>query len=39
VRARHAEVGLRITPRTGFPLWLDERLDLAWAIDVLRPQT
>jgi len=39
VRARHAEVGLCITRRTGFPLWLGERLDLAWAIDVLRPQT
>ncbi|HEU5192494.1 MAG TPA: DUF222 domain-containing protein [Methylomirabilota bacterium] len=37
LRARHAEAGLRITARTGLPLWLGERLDLGWAIDVLRP--
>jgi len=36
LRARHAKAGLRITARTGLPLWLGERLDLGWAIDVLR---
>jgi hypothetical protein len=39
LRARHAEAGLHITARTGLPLWLGERLDLGWALDVLRPQT
>jgi 5-methylcytosine-specific restriction endonuclease McrA len=39
LRARHAAGGLRITARTSLPLWLGERLDLGWAIDVLRPQT
>ena len=38
LRARHAAAGLRITARTGLPVWLGERLDLGWAIDVLRPQ-
>ena len=38
LRARHAQAGLHITARTGLPLWLGERLDLGWAIDVLRPQ-
>jgi 5-methylcytosine-specific restriction endonuclease McrA len=38
LRARHAEAGLRITARTGLPFWLGERLDLGWALDVLRPQ-
>jgi hypothetical protein len=37
LRAQHAEAGLHITARTGLPLWLGERLDLGWAIDVLRP--
>ena len=39
LRARHAQAGLRITARTSLPFWLGERLDLRWAIDVLRPQT
>jgi 5-methylcytosine-specific restriction endonuclease McrA len=39
LRARHTEVGLHITARTGLPLWLGERLDLGWALDVLRPRT
>ncbi len=38
LRARHAEAGLHVTPRTGLPFWRGERLDLAWAIDVLRPR-
>lgn len=38
MRARHAEAGLHITSRTGLPLWLGERLNLGWAIDVLRPK-
>ena len=37
LRARHAEAGLHITARTGLPLWLGERLDLGYALDVLRP--
>jgi 5-methylcytosine-specific restriction endonuclease McrA len=37
LRARHAAQGLRLHPRTACPGWLGERLDLGWAIDVLRP--
>ena len=39
LRARHAEAGLHITARTGLPLWLGERLDLGYALDVLRPKS
>ncbi len=35
--ARHREQGLDIHARTACPNWLGERLDLGWAIDVLRP--
>jgi hypothetical protein len=34
--ARRAAAGIRIGPRTATPDWFGERLDLAWAIDVLR---
>jgi len=37
LRARHVADGFRINARTGCPSWLGERLDLAWAIDVLHP--
>jgi hypothetical protein len=35
--AAHLARGLAIDARTGCPSWLGERLDLAWAIDVLHP--
>ncbi len=35
--ARHREQGLNIHARTACPSWLGERLDLGWAVDVLRP--
>jgi DNA invertase Pin-like site-specific DNA recombinase len=35
IQERSETEGLRITARTGLPLWLGERLDLGWAIDVL----
>ncbi len=34
--ARHREQGFNIHARTACPTWLGERLDLGWAIDVLR---
>jgi hypothetical protein len=34
---QHHGQGPTIGPRTACPGWLGERLDLAWAIDVLRP--
>src|SRR5882724_2838515 len=37
LRARHAAEGLRLHARTGLPLWLGERLDVGWAINVLHP--
>jgi hypothetical protein len=37
LRASHEAQGLCLTPRTGRPLWLGERLDVGWAIDVLHP--
>jgi hypothetical protein len=37
LRARHDAQGLRLHARTTCPLWLGERLDLGWAIDVLHP--
>ncbi len=37
LRARHETQGLRLHARTARPLWLGERLDLGWAIDVLHP--
>jgi 5-methylcytosine-specific restriction endonuclease McrA len=38
LRARHSKQGLRIGPHTAHPGWAGERLDLGWAIDVLRPR-
>jgi hypothetical protein len=37
LRAHHHAQGLRLHARTTCPDWLGERLDLAWAIDVLHP--
>jgi hypothetical protein len=37
LRACHDSHGLRLDARTAGPGWLGERLDLAWAIDVLHP--
>src|SRR5438046_2700981 len=34
---RHETQGLRLHAWTACPLWLGERLDLGWAIDVLHP--
>jgi 5-methylcytosine-specific restriction endonuclease McrA len=38
LRAANDAQQIRIHPRTGCARWLGERLDLGWAIDVLRPQ-
>jgi 5-methylcytosine-specific restriction endonuclease McrA len=38
LRACHDGQGLRLDARTTRPGWLGERLDLGWAIDVLRPR-
>jgi 5-methylcytosine-specific restriction endonuclease McrA len=37
LRAEHAAQGMHLTSRTTCPLWLGERLDLVWALDVLHP--
>ena len=37
LRAGHDAEGLRLTARTARPIWLGERLDLGYAIDVLHP--
>jgi hypothetical protein len=37
LRERHEASGLRVHATTGRPLWLGERLDVGWAIDVLHP--
>jgi 5-methylcytosine-specific restriction endonuclease McrA len=37
IRARNEAHGLALHPRTAMPLWLGERLDLGYAIDVLHP--
>ena len=37
LRARHRAQGLTLHARSLTPNWLGERLDLAWAIDVLHP--
>ena len=36
--ARHPADGVTIGPRTACPDWVGERLDLGYALDVLRPQ-
>ena len=38
IRARHVSQGLHVHARSGCPGWLGERLDVAWAIDVLHPR-
>jgi hypothetical protein len=37
LQAENTGHGLAITARTSCPLWLGERLDLGWALDVLHP--
>jgi hypothetical protein len=37
LRAQHEAEGLVVHARTAIPGWLGERLDVGWAIDVLRP--
>jgi hypothetical protein len=37
LRAQHAAQGLRLHAQTARPSWTGERLDVGWAIDVLRP--
>jgi hypothetical protein len=37
LRAGHDSLGLRIHAQTARPAWLGERLNVAWAIDVLHP--
>jgi hypothetical protein len=38
IRARHEANGVSVHARTAMPGWLGERLNVAYAIDVLRPQ-
>jgi hypothetical protein len=38
VRAQHDARGVHIDARTSMPRWLDERLDVGWAISVLHPR-
>jgi 5-methylcytosine-specific restriction endonuclease McrA len=38
LRARNEAVGLRLDASTTRPIWLGERLDVGWAIDVLHPR-
>jgi hypothetical protein len=37
LRLQNEARGLRLTPRSVKPLWIGERLDLGWTIDVLHP--
>jgi hypothetical protein len=37
LRVRHRAQGLALHARSLTPNWLGERLDLAWALDVLHP--
>jgi hypothetical protein len=37
LRARHRAQGLTLHAQSLTPSWLGERLDLAWALDVLHP--
>ena len=37
LRTEHQADGLVVHARTAMPLWLGERLDVAYAIDVLHP--
>jgi hypothetical protein len=38
IRAQNAAQGLDLHARTGLAQWFGERLDVAWAIDVLHPR-
>ncbi|HEY7254528.1 MAG TPA: DUF222 domain-containing protein [Methylomirabilota bacterium] len=38
LRSAHEAQGLHLHARTASPLWLGERLDVGWAIDVLHPR-
>jgi hypothetical protein len=38
IRARHEGNGLTLHARTAMPLWLGERLDVGYALDVLHPR-
>jgi hypothetical protein len=38
IRAQNSVQGLRIHPRTAIPTWPGDRLDVGYAIDVLRPK-
>jgi hypothetical protein len=38
LRTCHDAQGLQLSGRTACPLWVGERLDVGWAIDVLHPQ-
>jgi hypothetical protein len=38
LRTCHDARGLHLNGRTACPLWLGERLDVGWAIDVLHPR-
>ena len=38
LRSAHEAQGLHLHARTACPLWLGERLDVGWAIDVLHPR-
>jgi hypothetical protein len=38
IRSRNEENGLALHARTALPHWLGERLDVAYAIDVLHPR-
>jgi hypothetical protein len=38
LRAGHEAQGLHLHARTACPLWLGDRLDLGWALDVLHPR-
>jgi hypothetical protein len=38
LRAQHRALGVDIHARTALPSWAGERLDLAWALDVLHPR-
>jgi hypothetical protein len=37
MRARHEASGLCLHAKTALPLWVGERLNVGWAIDVLHP--
>jgi len=37
LRAMNEAAGLELDPHTSTPLWQGERLDVAYAIDVLHP--